>query len=51
MYSRKKKEQNSLLKIFLQRSRSAANFLQESILIAFDYLWKVLLSDKDFATP
>ena len=32
-------------------SRSAANFLQESILIAFDYLWKVLLSDKNFATP
>ena len=32
-------------------SRSAEIFLQESILIGFDYLWKVLHSDKNFATP
>ena len=27
-----------------------ANFLQESILIAFGFIWKVLLSVKNFAT-
>ena len=32
-------------------SRVVPKFLQESILIAFDLIWKVLLSDKNFATP
>ena len=31
-------------------SRRVAKFLQESILIAFDFIWKVLLSDRNFAT-
>ena len=31
-------------------SRRVAKFLQESILITFDFMWKVLLSDRDFAT-
>ena len=31
-------------------SRRVANFLQESILIAFDFIWKVMLSDTNFAT-
>ena len=26
-----------------------AKFLQESILIAFDFIWKVLVSDRNFA--
>ena len=32
------------------RSRRIAKFLQESILIAFDFIWKVLLSGINFAT-
>ena len=32
-------------------SRSAAKFLQESILIAFDFIWKALLSDRNFCYP
>ena len=31
-------------------SRRVAKSLQESILIAFDFIWKVLLSDRIFAT-
>ena len=31
-------------------SRRVAKFLQESILIALDFIWKVLLSDRNFAT-
>ena len=31
-------------------SGRVAKFLQESILISFDFIWKVLLSDKNFAT-
>ena len=32
------------------RSRRIAKFLRESVLIAFDFIWRVLLSDKNFAT-
>ena len=32
-------------------SRRVAKFLQESILIVFDFIWKVLLSDRNFANP
>ena len=35
--------------IFRGGSRRVAKFLQESILIAFDFTWKVLLSDRNFA--
>ena len=31
-------------------SRRVAKFLRESILIAFDFIWKVVLSDRSFAT-
>ena len=30
--------------------RKVAKFLQESILIDFDFIWQVLLSDRNFAT-
>ena len=30
--------------------RRVEKFLQESVLIAFDLLWKVLLPDRNFAT-
>ena len=32
------------------RSRGVAKFLQESLLIAFDFIWEILLSDRNFAT-
>ena len=32
-------------------SRRVAKFLQESILIAFDLVWKLLLSDTNFRYP
>ena len=32
-------------------SRRVAKLLQESILIAFNFIWKVLLSERNFATP
>ena len=31
--------------------KRVAKLLQESILIAFEFIWKVLLSDRNFATP
>ena len=31
-------------------SRRVAKFLQESILIVFDFIWKILLSSRNFAT-
>ena len=31
-------------------SRRAATFLQESVLIAYDFIWKLLLSDRNFST-
>ena len=31
-------------------SRKVAKFSQENILIAFDFIWKVLLSDRNFTT-
>ena len=31
-------------------SRSVAKFLQESILIAFDFIWRLLFSSKNFAS-
>ena len=31
-------------------SRRVVTFLRESILIDFDFIWKVLLSDRNFAT-
>ena len=42
----------NILKKSLIRGRCGrpANFLQESILIAFDFIWKVLLIDRNFAT-
>ena len=36
--------------VFRGGSRRVAKFLQESILIAFDFLWKVLLPDRNVAT-
>ena len=44
---------NSTFLIFDSRggSRRVAKFLQESILITFDLIWKVLLSDRNFANP
>ena len=31
-------------------SKRVAKFLQENIFIAFDFIWRVLLSDRNFAT-
>ena len=35
---------------FLSELSKGSNFLQESFFIAFDFIWKVLFSDRNFAT-
>ena len=37
-------------RLFRGRSRRVAKLLQESIFIAFDFKWKVMLFNRNFAT-
>ena len=48
----KKNQYTALLSYFIRSgSRRISNFLQERMLIAFDFIWKVLLPDRNFSTP